>query len=118
MRRGAVLTEGNLKNAGRWIAFIPVGIMVSMVVRLAAFVLQNFLAWRNPPTEFGSSFIEGGLIYLLFGTSSGRYALFVFWNFLTEIAAVILAVKFSISVCPSRRDLIFKLLYIFIILLY
>lgn len=106
------------KSFGRWIAFIPAGLLAAVVVRLISLLIYNFLSWRNPPEEFGNSFVEGGLIYFLFGSPGGRRVIFFLWSILTEAAAIFIFMRVAVGVSPSNRASVFSILSVIVILIY
>ena len=67
----------------RLILFIPAGFMAYIFTFIGLSMIGSFLSWIYPPSDFGESFLEGGIIWLVFGTESGRYIIYVISAILT-----------------------------------
>lgn len=96
-------TTKDWKFIGRVVLFIPAGVLAGICVRLAANLLRMFFAWRNPPSEYGNSFLEGGLLYFAFGTDAGRLYTLLIYSFISEIVAAIFTMLVAIMVFPNAN---------------
>lgn len=103
----AMRREKDWKFVARWLVFIPAGVVAGICVRVAANLLRMFFAWRNPPSEFGNSFVEGGLMYLAFGTETGRFYTFLIYSFISEIVAAIVTIIAAVIVFPNANRKVF-----------
>ena len=98
------------KYFSRLLLFIPAGYLANKAVLIIFLLVQLFISWRNPPSEFGVSFLEGGLFYFAFGTESGRIFVFLIWTFFSYAMASMAMILASLKVYPIPNKTTFNII--------
>lgn len=75
----------DVKYVARLILFIPAGFMAYIFTFIGLSMIGSFLSWVYPPSDFGGSFLEGGMIWVVFGTETGRNIIYVISTIVTGI---------------------------------
>ncbi len=106
------------KYLARLLLFIPAGYLANKTVLVGSLLIQMFFSWRNPPSEFGESFLEGGLLYFAFGTENGRNVALLIWTFLSYACASVAMIFASLKTYPSAGKKLFDTITISLIFIF
>jgi hypothetical protein len=100
------------KYVARVLLFIPAGLATNIVTFLGLSLIGGLLGWMNPPDEFGESFLEGGLIYAVFGTELGRNVVSWIFHSIQGLAGSILMIIVMMQIYPVGSKRVFNVVTI------
>lgn len=100
------------KYVARVLLFIPAGLLTNIVTFLGLSLIGGLLGWMYSPDKFGESFLEGGLIYAVFGTELGRSVVSWIFHLFKGSAGSIYMIIVMLQIYPVASKRVFNVVAI------